>query len=70
MPDPHAKVPQSAMALDPNLKLKTNYVKKPVVQNEEFKSQVQLCPNCKQDISKNEWRDHFKICVLDSKWKD
>ena len=29
------------------------------------------CPNCKQDVIKAEWRDHFKICGMDSKaWKD
>jgi len=22
------------------------------------------------EINTNEWRDHFKICVLDSKWRD
>jgi hypothetical protein len=70
MPDPHAPVvPQSALALDPNLKLKPNFVRK-TVSVEESKLAIQKCPNCKQDISKSEWRDHFKICVLDQKWKD
>lgn len=31
---------------------------------------MQKCPNCKLDINKVEWREHFKICVLDSKWRD
>jgi hypothetical protein len=37
MPDPHAAVvPQSALALDPNLKLKPNFVRK-TMQVEESK---------------------------------
>ena len=30
----------------------------------------QKCPNCKQSINKSEWKEHFKICTLDSKWKE
>ncbi len=59
--------PANAAALDPNMKLKTNYQRKA---QEEVKVSTQKCPNCKLDINKQEWREHFKICVLDQKWKD
>lgn len=37
---------------------------------DEERGQIQKCPNCKQDISKAEWRAHFKVCVLEKNWKD
>jgi hypothetical protein len=58
----------SGAALDPDLKVKKNYVRKT---DEAAKSTgTQKCPNCKQDILKSEWQQHFKICVLDAKWKE
>ena len=31
---------------------------------------TQKCPNCKAEILKSEWKSHFKICVMDGKWKE
>lgn len=74
MPDPdeveqqEQTIENKGVALDPDLKLKKNYVRKTeeTTKNREY----QKCPNCKQDILKSEWQQHFKICVLDSKWKE
>ena len=57
---------QTVSALDPNMKIVSDY-KKP---NEKVSLGVQKCPNCKQEIAKTEWRQHFKICMMDSKWRD
>ncbi len=78
MPDPHAlqqndevqsQLPVEGSALDPDMKIKQGYVRK-ANQDEQKTVGSQKCPNCKLDINKNEWREHFKICVLDSKWRD
>ena len=58
--------PEPALALDPDMKIKTNHVRK----TDDEKNHIQKCPNCKQDINKLEWQNHFKICVLDKNWKD
>jgi acetyl-CoA carboxylase beta subunit len=51
------------------MKIKKNYIRK--TQEEEVnRANYQKCPNCKQEILKTDWRNHFKICVMDSKWKD
>ena len=50
------------------MKIKTGYVRK--TGEETVKVDTQRCPNCKADIAKTEWQEHFKICVLDAKWKD
>lgn len=51
------------------MKIKQNYVRK--IEPETTKmTEVQKCPNCKADIPKTEWHEHFKICVLDAKWRD
>ena len=62
-------------ALDPEMKIVKNYVRKAdndSVVPESSKSLVgaQKCPNCQKVIPKQEWRDHFKICMMDSKWKE
>lgn len=51
------------------MKIKKNYVRKPADEDAN-RANLQKCPNCKQDIQKTDWRNHFKICVMDSKWKD
>ena len=79
MPDPHAlnegesqqqNQQQVVSALDPDMKIKQNYQRKPQQEEESKTTGVQKCPNCKMEVSKAEWKNHFKICVLDSKWKD
>ena len=62
-------------ALDPEMKVVKNYVRKTATEQDETAKQVasegtQKCPNCKQNILKSEWRQHFKLCVMDPKWKE
>ena len=62
-------------ALDPEMKVVKNYVRKTAdeIESEEVKKTTeatQKCPNCKQNILKSEWRQHFKICISDPKWKE
>lgn len=52
------------------MKIKQGYQRKPANQEEAKTLATQKCPNCKAEINKSEWREHFKICVLDSKWRD
>ena len=57
------------------MKVVKNYVRKTVDEQaqEEAKKQsdgYQKCPNCKQLILKSEWRQHFKLCVMDPKSKE
>ncbi len=84
MPDPHAineedvadlraqveKQSKIQSALDPDMKIRQNYQRKNALEEESKTTGVQKCPNCKLDISKAEWKNHYKICVLDTKWKD
>ena len=84
MPDPHAlneedladiksqveKQTKIQSALDPDMKIRNNYQRKNVIEEESKSVGVQKCPNCKLEISKAEWKNHYKICVLDAKWKD
>jgi hypothetical protein len=67
-------------ALDPDMKIKKNYVRKTAGSDQPGASETsskaaaqqgqQKCPNCKQNIPKSEWREHFKICTMDSQWKE
>ena len=58
-------------ALDPNMKVVKNYVRKEeATDSKQSIEGTQKCPNCKQNISKSDWRQHFKICIMDSKWKE
>ena len=64
-------------ALDPDMKIKKNYVRKTGGPEQPGAGETstkavgqQKCPNCKQNIAKSEWREHFKICTMDSKWKE
>ena len=62
-------------ALDPEMKVVKNYVRKTAEdagnEGEVPKSEgTQKCPNCKSVIEKVEWRQHFKMCMLDPKWKE
>ena len=55
------------------MKVVKNYVRKTVDESAEQQKQnegTQKCPNCKQSILKSDWRQHFKICVMDPKWKE
>ena len=64
---------QTGTALDPEMKIKKNYARKTETQASTEagqKTQVQKCTKCKQNINKSEWKEHFKICNLDSKWKE
>ena len=83
MPDPHSiqadengqkegaeVAPVSGHALDPDMKIKSGYVRKTDAKEEAKTTSTQKCPHCKADINKAEWRAHFRVCVLDSKWKD
>ena len=62
-------------ALDPDMKIVKNYkrqVDQDSVVPESNKAAVgmQKCQNCQKVIPKAEWREHFKICMMDSKWKE
>jgi hypothetical protein len=61
-------------ALDPDLKVKKNYVRKSNNQQDGAdaakETGKQRCPNCRQEIQKSDWQEHFKLCVMDKKWKE
>ena len=65
-----------ASALDPTMKIKKNYVRNVTsgLNSSDPKKAsaagTQKCPNCKAEILKSEWKSHFKICVMDGKWKE
>jgi hypothetical protein len=52
------------------MKIKQGYVRKTDAKEETKTASTQKCPHCKAEINKAEWRAHFRVCVLDSKWKD
>ena len=57
------------------MKVVKNYIRKAPGEEggaEEVQKSLgtQRCPNCKQLIEKAEWRKHFKVCVMDSKYKE
>ena len=60
-------------ALDPEMKVVKNYVRKTAdeANGDAVKTEgTQKCPNCKSNILKSDWRQHFKFCVMDPKWKE
>lgn len=57
-------------ALDPDLKIKKNYVRKSDGADVAKETGKQRCPNCRQEILKSDWQEHFKLCVMDKKWKE
>ena len=60
-------------ALDPNMKVVKNYVRKPAEEaaNVEARNErTQICPRCKQSIYRSDWQQHFKMCVMDPKTKE
>ncbi|KAK3331108.1 Pre-mRNA splicing factor PRP21 like protein-domain-containing protein [Apodospora peruviana] len=51
------------------IKIKENYVPR-AAQRAANKTQMALCPNCKQQIPINELDDHMRIELLDPRWKE
>ncbi len=52
-------------ALDPQMKIKTNYQRK----TEDKKTTgTQKCPKCQQEILISEWREHMRLELMDPKW--
>ena len=59
-------------ALDPNMLVKRDYQRIPISEKErvqqelEQKSKSQPCPKCNQMIQVARWKEHIKICLMDT----